>query len=235
MATVTTLQRSKLSEQLALSLTDAILDGTYAPDRPLPTERELAARYLVSVGVVREAVRRLAAIGLVEVRHGVGMFVTPVDHWNPSIRILSLMRHDPRAVLRVHAVRSPLEVMSAQEAALRAGEDDIAALERAVVRMETTVEQRVATIEADLDFHVALARSTHNPVLLVVLQPLIEPIHECMLRSAGIAEAAIHAVNEHHTILAAVRAHDADAARVAMVRHMETNHAELLIQLAADE
>src|SRR5438067_3700781 len=89
------LKRRGLSEQLAGHLTDLIVDGALPPFQAIPTERQLSKRYSVSVGVVREAIRSLAAIGLVEVRHGVGTFVKPAEQWNTGTPMLLLVQSEP--------------------------------------------------------------------------------------------------------------------------------------------
>jgi GntR family transcriptional repressor for pyruvate dehydrogenase complex len=228
MATQPVLKRSKLSEQLASHLTDLIVDGTLPPERSLPPEREVARQYGVSVGVVREAIRSLAAIGLVDVRHGIGSFVNPRDLWNTAAPMLLLIQSEPSSVLAVHDVRSSLELMSAETASTMAGPGDMQAMDEALDRMEKHVDEPELNVAADLDFHLALARATHNRILLSVLQPLIEPIHECMLRGTHVPRAARRALTYHRDIVQAVRAHATAEARIAMERHMQTTREELL-------
>lgn len=220
-------QRSKLSEQIAQRLTDQILDGSLPPSRALPSERELARQCGVSVGVIREALRSLAATGLLDIRHGVGSFVNPRDRWNTSTPILLLLMSEPSSVLSVHEVRTVLEVMSAERAAEMAGPEDLRALNDALTLMAEHLDHPEENVAADLDFHLALARATHNPILLSVLQPLIEPMHECMLRGTHVPAAARHALEAHRAILDAVRGHSPGRARGAMERHLQTTRQEL--------
>jgi GntR family transcriptional regulator, transcriptional repressor for pyruvate dehydrogenase complex len=228
MATSRVLQRRKLSEQLAGHLTDFVVDGTLAPGEALPPERELGRQYGVSVGVVREAIGSIAAIGLVDVRHGVGSFVNPRDLWNTAAPMLLLIQSEPSSVLAVHDVRAPLEYMSAETAVTMAGPSNMAEIDEALRRMAENVDQPEANVAADLDFHLALARATHNRILLTVLQPLIEPIHECMLRGTHVPTAARRAVSDHEEIAEAVRARAPREARAAMRRHMQTTREELM-------
>jgi GntR family transcriptional regulator, transcriptional repressor for pyruvate dehydrogenase complex len=228
MATQRVLRRSKLSEQLAGHLTDLIVDGTLAPSESLPPERELAKQYIVSVGVVREAIRSLSAIGLLDVRHGVGSIVNPRELWNTSAPMLLLIQSEPNSVLAVHDVRSPLEVVSAETAATMAGPPDVQVLDDALGRMTANMDDLEANVAADLDFHLALARATHNRILLSVLQSLIEPIHECMLRGTHVRTAARLAITFHRAIADAVRAHSPHQARQAMLQHMEITREELM-------
>jgi GntR family transcriptional repressor for pyruvate dehydrogenase complex len=222
------LKRAGLSEQLAGHLTDLIVDGAVAPYQALPTERELAKRFSVSMSVVREAIKGLAAIGLVEVRHGVGTFVKPRDQWNTSAPMMLLVQSEPGSVLDVLDVREPLEMLSVTEAARRGTDDDLQLVDSALEAMREGIDQPDAFVRADLAFHLALAKATHNRILMSVLQPLIEPIHECMLRGYQIQGAAERGLAEHEEIAADVRAHSVQQAQASMRRHMETNRAELI-------
>src|SRR5581483_9220922 len=168
------LRRARLGEQLAGHLTDLIVDGSLAPAQPLPTERELARQFSVSIGVVREAIKSLAAIGLVEVRHGVGTFVNPRERWNTATPMLLLVRSEPSSVLDVHDLRVPLEMVAVEWAAKRATAADLAGVAATLEGMRACLRQPQEFIAADLAFHLALARATHNRILLAVLQPLIE-------------------------------------------------------------
>jgi len=228
MATQKVLRRSRLSEQVAGHLTDLIVDGTLAAETSLPSERELARQYGVSVGVVREAIRSLAAIGLVDVRHGVGSLVNPRSLWNAAAPMLLLIQSEPNSVLAVHDVRAALECMSAETAATMAGPDNLREIEESLERMEKDLDDPNANVAADLEFHLALARATHNGILLSVLQPLIEPIHECMLRGTHVPTAALRAVAYHRSIADAVRKRAPREARASMHQHMHTTREELM-------
>lgn len=229
MATAPVLRRLRLSEQLASHLTDLIVDSSLLPSHSLPPERELAKQYGVSVGVVREAIRSIAALGLVDVRHGVGTFVNPREEWNTNAPMFLQVQSEPSSVLAVHDVRAPLEVMSAETAAALASPADIAALDQALDAMAGNLEDLEANVNADLNFHLALAHAAHNRILLSVLQSLIGPIHECMVRGGIIVPtAAERALTFHRTIVDAVRAHTPRDARHAMQTHMSSTREELL-------
>jgi len=228
MTTSRIIHRSKLSEQVASHLTDLIVDGTLQPLQALPTEREFAKQYGVSIGVIREAIRILATGGLVDVRHGVGSFVNPRHLWNTAAPLLLLIQSEPSSVLAVHDVRAPLEMMSAETAATMADTADLLALDGALERMTANLDDPDANVAADLDFHLALAKATHNRLLLSILQSLIEPIHECMLRGTHVPTAARHALMAHRGVVDAVHARAPKDARIAMERHMKDTRDELM-------
>lgn len=222
------LQRGGLGSQIAVQLTDLIVEGTLTAAQPLPTERELAREFGVSIGVVREAIKSLSAMGLVEVRHGVGSFVNPREAWNTAAPMRLLVRSESSLVLEVYDVRAPLEMAAVEWAAQRATPADLEALDGALEHMRASLEDRESFVTADLEYHVALARAAHNGMLLTVLQPLLEPIRDCMLRITHIPIAATRAAMEHEEISAAVHAQRVTQARAAMRRHLGTTREELV-------
>jgi GntR family transcriptional regulator, transcriptional repressor for pyruvate dehydrogenase complex len=230
MSSADVLHRTKLSEQLASHLIERIVDGSFPPNRPLPTEREHARQFSVSVGVVREAIKGMAAMGLVEVRHGVGTFVKPRELWNTAAPMMLLVRSEPSSVIDVHDVRVPLEMAAVEWAATRATTEDLEALSGSVTQMRECLDRQAeeAFVAADLAFHLALARASHNRMLLLVLQPLIEPIHTCMLRGLLSPIAAPRSLMEHEEIAQALRDRSVRQARDAMHRHLQTSRNELL-------
>lgn len=228
MTSLARLQRGGLGGQIAAQLTDLIVDGTLAAAQALPTERELAKEFGVSIGVVREAINSLTALGLVEVRHGVGSFVNPRERWNTATPMMLLVRSETSTVLDVYDVRAPLEMAAVEWAARRATSADLLALDKALTRMRETLHQQEAFAAADLEYHVTLAQGAHNRMLLTVLRPLLEPIRDCILHITHIPIAATRAVTEHEEISAAVSAHKVVQARDAMRRHLRTTREELV-------
>src|SRR5918997_7013958 len=95
-------QRQRLSEQVTRQLVEEIAGGRWQAWEMLPTERELAQRFGVSIPVVRESMRALSAKSLVRVRHGVGAFVTEMQEWNSSEPLSLLMRREQSTLLCVH-------------------------------------------------------------------------------------------------------------------------------------
>lgn len=220
-------RRERLSEQVTQQLIEEIVSGRWQASETLPTERELAQRFGVSVPVVRESMRALSAKGLVRVRHGVGAFVTTTHEWNSAEPLSFLMRQEQSTLLSVHEVRTTLELETAPLAAIRASDEQIATLAAALDRMTVYRDDFVKHCAADLDFHLCLARASGNPMFAVVLQPITALIQEGILRGSGLTEARVRGIREHQAIYESVRRHDPSAAREAMAAHMQTTHSEL--------
>jgi GntR family transcriptional repressor for pyruvate dehydrogenase complex len=204
----------------------AILSGRLEPGDLLPSERDISEQMGVSRSVVREALGRLASLGLVSSRHGSGTRVA-----EPSTRPVTLgyRRLLARPGVRwqdLAAVRLPLETAIAAQAAAHRTAEHLERLARAQAVLGDSERPLEQHIRADLDFHAALADATYNPLFCTVLAPIQELLIESRRRTLGRYGAAL--AHEHHAvILAAVEAGDSAAAAEAMRRHLEANLEQL--------
>lgn len=204
-----------------------IVEGEVPAGQTLPPERELARQFSVSSTVVREALQTLSAIGLLDIRHGVGSFVTTPDHWHAAEPIAALIRSKRATLLHVLEVRVGIEVEAAGLATERGDPNLLQVLDGMLDAMERTVHDPIANVEADMEFHRLLAAGSGNPVLPIVLQPILAPIHTGMLRGTRLPAAMSRALAEHRNIRDAVAARDPSAAREAMRAHLSTARSEI--------
>ena len=163
------IERQRLSDQVAGHLRELIVEGELEAGKALPSERELARRFGVSATVLREALRALGGSGMLESRHGVGSFVTTPDLWRTSEPIAALIRNGRATLLHVLELRILLEIAACGLAAARHDVETLHALDYTLVRMADALHDPVAYVEADMEFHRALAAATANPVLPLVL------------------------------------------------------------------
>ncbi|NNM72919.1 FadR/GntR family transcriptional regulator [Enterovirga aerilata] len=155
--------------RVVATLGGGIARGEFPPGAPLPPEHDLETRYGASRGVVREAVKILATKGLVTVRPRYGTHVLPRRDWSLLDRdVLQWIRAggiDRELLVALDETRRIIEPGAAALAAERAGPEDKARIRAAYLRMEETVAEHEAAIEADKAFHLAILDATHNPVL----------------------------------------------------------------------
>ncbi|MEM7523010.1 MAG: FadR/GntR family transcriptional regulator [Pseudomonadota bacterium] len=219
------------SAELAASLKRAILGGEFMEDERLSSERALADRHGVSRGTVREALTRLSRDGLVEIRRGSGAYVTyagggsaglPIE----SARPLELM--DARFALEPHICRLCI---------LQAGRPEFEELERLLIRMEGAVEDPESFAEADSEFHVALARSSGNRLLMGILSQInsVRGFDEWRrMRNLTLNRPTIQNYNaQHRQIVNAIRAREPERAAALMKDHLETARLSLTRAAAA--
>ncbi len=209
------------STQVRQQLGRAIGRGDYAVGDRLPSERELSEMFGVSRVSVREAIRSLEAVGLVEVRHGAGTMVT--DPAQRATRDLSRwMRTNRGEVLELLNVRAALDELAGELAAVRHDEAAIAAVRDACAAFTAAAATgRTQVLAAlDTDFHLAVADATDSQLLRNLLAELHNHLAESravFFVSEGRAQAS---AKEHAAILASIEKGDGAAARRATKKHI---------------
>jgi len=213
---------ARLYEQLADRIRHQILEGQITTGDRLPNERQLAEQFGVSRTVVREALKALKQEGLVEVRPGLGTFV--VDATGEALTqtfglMMSLGSKDRLA--DIVEIRELLEPEIAALAALRATEDDLLHLRRALESMDQNITEIEEYTQEDHAFHLALARATQNAIIPRLIAPIVDLLQELRKQIALVEGARERGQVHHHKIFAAVRKHNSQAARAAMQAHLK--------------
>ena len=213
---------SRLYEQIVQQVEDAILKGQLKPGDQLPAERDLAHSFGVSRTAVREAVKTLREKGLVEAYSGRGTFVT--NGTSHSIRqSLDLMiRINPlEGSANLAELRLVLEPEIAALAAARIEEQLLSTMREAVEEMDRSLRDPDAYVEADLDFHLALAEAVGNPMILSLLDSIVGLLREQRSRIFNVDGGPERGQFHHKRILAAVEQGNPEAAREAMRAHLQ--------------
>ncbi len=216
------LRTSRLYEQIIEQIEASILSGELKAGDQLPAERELAQKFGVSRTAVREAVKALREKGLVEAYSGRGTFIT--NGTSQAIRqSLDLMMKigQPDGGLHLAEMRLILEPGIAALAATRVEEQHLTAMREAIVVMDGARQDPDAFIEADLDFHLALAEAAANPMILSLLDSIVGLLREQRLRIFNVEGGPERGQFHHRRILAAIESRDPEKARQAMHAHLE--------------
>jgi GntR family transcriptional repressor for pyruvate dehydrogenase complex len=213
--------KAKLVDRVVDNIQGLIIEGQLEPGTRLPPEREFADRMGVSRTVLREAVRILVTKGLLETRHGVGTVVRHVTSDQFLEPLTLLLQTAELSVEQLYQVRSILEVGVVRLAAKRALAEDLAELRTILHRMALGGGDTSAFVALDDSYHNALARATHNPLLVVLCDSIGAIMHEVRVQVHEHTELAQTALPDHLRILAALEAHDADRAAAAMQEHLD--------------
>ena len=214
-----------LALELVEALGDRIRDGRLAAGDKLPTEAEFMAEFGVSRTVVREAISKLQASGLVQTRHGIGTFVVGLGDAAP-FRLAPEQFATLRDVIAVLELRIGIETEAASLAAQRRNADNLRQMRSALDAVAAAVEQGRDAVGPDFQFHLEIARATQNAHfadLMSSLGTMIIP----RARLDGAPDMSdeqrlyLKRVNaEHESIFDAIRNQDSDAARAAMRTHL---------------
>ncbi|VGO10049.1 Transcriptional regulator, GntR family [plant metagenome] len=222
----------KYSDQIYEEIMARIVSGALPEGERLPAESEMAETFGVSRPVIREALARLRADGVIVSRHGSGSYVQR----KPAVDFLQLAPIGGVAdLLRAYEYRVALEGEVAWLAAERRTETDLRLLSAALKDMRAAMDERRVGAEADLRFHRAIAAATKNPLFEFSMQALSEYIAEgvALTRklSLKVGRARLELVQaEHERIYQAVRAHDSAGAREAMRSHIDNARLRMLTE-----
>ncbi|MGE3918568.1 MAG: FadR/GntR family transcriptional regulator [Hyphomicrobiaceae bacterium] len=200
-------------------------DGRLRPGERLPTEMELVGQFKVARSSVREALKGLATLGLIESRPGRGAIVARQAE-SPLAKIrrgIDLDHLNRRALLDLLEVREALESKAAMFAAQRATSDDIKELRRIHKALERDVAAGRSYFNANTAFHRAIAAAAHNPVLAETIRLLIGQVRSYRERlMSEITSMPEQDVKEHGDLLEAIAAGKSDLAGKLMARHIRS-------------
>lgn len=214
-----------LALELVDALGDRIRDGSLAAGDKLPTEAEIMGEFGVSRTVVREAISKLQAAGLVQTRHGIGTFVVGLGDSAP-FRVAPEQLATLRDVIALLELRIGIETEAAGLAALRRTDQNLIYMRSALNAFERAIEQGLDAVGPDFQFHLEIARATQNPHFADIMASLgSSVIPRARLDAPADLSAErrsyLQGVNrEHQSILDAIAAQDAESARAAMRTHL---------------
>lgn len=219
MALVEPVRRYRLYQDIVAQI-EALLDrGELRPGDQLPTERILAEQFQVSRASVREALRALELLGIVETHAGGGTFVRRAVAGDLA-RPLSALISRGHPIADVIEVRGLIEPALAARAAERVMPDELAELREIVAAQERKIAAGESYAEEDTRFHELVGRAARNDLLVTMLTAIFDVLRasrEEWLQTNARAHASLDA---HRRILSALEAHDAAAAREASADHI---------------
>ena len=212
-----------ISEEIAKQIMDLISRGELKPGDHLPSERELCKDFGASRSSLREALRCLSIVGVLNARVGDGTsvaadgekFLRKIIEWR-----LITEQHDIENLL---VVRMALEGVSAANTARRAPPEQIENLRKLVSRMQASLKDEKTFAEVDLEFHIALAEASGNvlvsDLIALIRSQLVKALHKVLV----VPHALPQAYQEHCAIFEAIERRDPDGARKAMQAHLEAH------------
>jgi GntR family transcriptional repressor for pyruvate dehydrogenase complex len=232
------IERTSLSDAVTDSVISQIREGRYRAGDRLPTERELAEQLGVGRTSVREGLRFLEKLGILEIRQGTGTVVRSLslgkvfEHLIPIQTIIDLPDRDVRDIMHVRRI---LEAESARLAALHATGGQLERLEELLNGMAASLDVPRDYLEMDLEFHVVVGQASSNPVLAQLIN-LIRDIYtryfEIVLKDPEMNKTSL---DFHRRLYAALRARDADAARQLILEHLSQAERDVLRLLDSAE
>jgi len=216
-------QERKVYEEILLHIHQIVQERNLRVGDKLPSERELSELLGAGRSSVREALRALELLGLIETRRGEGTFLKHYRH-NRLIDILGFfILQDGKSKKDLIEMRKMLELDAVRLACRRATEKHFEEMERILAAAEERVARGEVPAEEDYQFHRVICRSSRNSILHRIWAPLVEYSNSVRVESLSREGRAKAAVQEHREIMAAIRAGDVQVAVEKMRHHLENS------------
>jgi GntR family transcriptional regulator, transcriptional repressor for pyruvate dehydrogenase complex len=216
-----------LTQQVADILGEKIISGEFQEDSLMPSERQLCESFAVSRTVVREAIKTLESRGLIRIERGRGTIVQEPQFGPLTEGLRMLIRRRGHLLDDLLEVRKVLEVHMVMRAAERRTETNIKNMERFLEEVRKSPTKPQGYVNADLEFHMEIARATQNPVLLVLLEPVSDLLIESRQLSYSGPKFTKLRAQQHEEILACIRRRDGKGAEAAMKKHLDDTECDL--------
>lgn len=220
----------KTYQEVLKQINKRLIEGTLHPGERMLGERELAAELGVSRTTLREALRTLEFLGLVEIKPGGGTFIRDAQ-LNEVISPLALaLAVEPTQIEELWETRISLEVECAGLAALRASEEDLRRISDALHDMHAQLANLDAYTKTDMLFHYRVAQASQNSMMNRLLQTFVIHIYE-LIKKAGPLRfshdvGGLSTLQEHISIYEAIMGHDSERSRMLMRKHLEESRGE---------
>jgi GntR family transcriptional repressor for pyruvate dehydrogenase complex len=212
---------SRLYEQIVQQVEESVQKGVLKQGDKLPPERDLAQQFGVSRTAVREAVKALREKGLVEAYPGRGTFIMDSSPYTFRLSLDRMMKTSQgEGLTYLTEVREIMEPEIAAMAAARADNDALATMRESVAIMDQAKKDPEAFIEADLDFHLALAEAAANPIILSLIDSIVGLLREQRMGVFQVEGGPERGQYHHKKIMEAVEHRDSAGAREAMKAHL---------------
>jgi len=231
--------KTSLSDGIVEQITGLIARGVLKPGDRIPSEKQLCQQFGVGRTSVREALRSLSVMGILESHAGDGTFVsTNRDRYLERAFQWGLLL-DPKVVEDLVETRLVLESHTAYLAARKADEEDLEELESAIQGMEQSVSNVPLYLEHDLRFHLRIAQAAQNRILETFLSTIRGYLQVWVQETLSAPDAtnsvprAMLSISQHKQILNALKRHEPEEARRAVRDHILSSSADLQTRLAS--
>lgn len=224
-------RKGRRYEEVAEQIQKLVTEGVLKPGDRLPSERELAAQFGVGRSSLRDAIRTLEVMGVLESRHGAGTVIRDLDTDALVVPLASALLRKRELVSELLEVRMMIEPALAARAAKNATREEIAKMEEILARQREKVRRGVQPIEEDSEFHAALMLAARNGVVLRVMDVLMDLLRESRAKSLQTPGRLEKSYAGHLRILRAIKKRDGAAAEAAVRRHLDEVQAIVMREL----
>jgi GntR family transcriptional repressor for pyruvate dehydrogenase complex len=227
---LTPIARTTVTSDVCRKLVSHLVRGDWQEGERIPSERELGKLLGVGRASLREALKALEIMGMVESRVGNGTFVCNRSEFLSRPMLWSITGSDQTQVHELIEARRLMEGELASLAAQRGTPEDLKEIAQYLDRMEHGIENMELFLDADLEFHFAIGQAAHNRLLLNAVQLIRNLMRQWIGETLRVPKTAPEALRQHKDIFKAISAKDKAGARSAMDLHLDSM-AKLLIKV----
>jgi len=210
-----------VAEEISQKILNLLREKELKPGDKLPPERELAEQLGVSRPSLREALRALSIMKVVEVRQGDGTYVSDLKPEELVEHLEFVFMLDDSTMLQLFEARKIVEVGNVALAAQRITDEEIMALESCIYRSEHEANDPDDFLSIDLEFHEIITKAAHNPMLERFMASISILGAASRRKTVRIGRVPFQTIEHHKKIVEALRAHNPDEASAAMLHHLE--------------
>jgi len=220
---LTPVTRTTLTADICKKMVNQLIRGSWKSGEKIPPERDLCRQLGVGRASLREALKALEIIGMIEIRLGDGTYVCDRSDFlsRPLLWAIAGAGTTDADARELVEARTLIEVELAGYAAERASAEDIKRLSETIERMESTKKDPKEFMQADIGFHLAVARTASSKILMNALHLIRNLMQEWILGAISTKGVAEKACEQHKKVLRAIEQHDRAAAREAMQKHLQ--------------
>jgi GntR family transcriptional repressor for pyruvate dehydrogenase complex len=227
---LTPVTRTTLTADICRKLVSHLMRGDWTEGEQIPPERELCQRLGVGRASLREALKALEIMGMIETRLGEGTFVCGRSEFFSRPLLWAITGSAKNDAHELVEARELIESETAKLAAERATPEDLQTIRKHLEEMEAAIDDPQTFLEADLNFHLAIANAAHNQILANALSLIRNLMRQWIGQALPKEGVAVTALQHHNKIFSAIAKHNATAARNAMHSHLEAMASVLLEQ-----
>lgn len=221
------IKHTKISEEIASQIKRLIVEGKLKPGDRLPPEREMIKQLGVSRPSLREALNSLVTMGFLEVRQAKRTYVKSVTSRLIEDPLALLIKADEQKIFDLIEVRKAIETWAAYHAAQKASREDIDQLDMVITKMKKALEEGRPWEKEDADFHLAIAKATHNTIHMHIMSGIYDLLRESMSKIFTDREKVKKLMNHHQKIFNAIKNRSPEKARERTLEHLNYVESEV--------
>jgi GntR family transcriptional regulator, transcriptional repressor for pyruvate dehydrogenase complex len=215
------IKSTRIYQEIVRQVKAMIAEGRLKSGDQLPPERDLAEKFVVSRTSVREALRALESLGLVEIRPAEGTFVREVSVESLIEPLALVMVSQREAIAELFEARQMIEPALAALAARRATPEELSEMDRILEEQAKEVAAGRTGLEQDAEFHAAIGAAAHNRAITRIAHAVMDLLRQSREESLNTPGRPTRSHEDHRRLLAAIRGRDEVAARQAMIDHLQ--------------